>query len=121
MTHLPCRLGSNFSSKNALVFFLVLFVISSSLIAEPSARILFDFETKKALATWTNQNLDNYTEPAVDIELSDKHVTHGKHSLKLSYNGGLWPTVFSEEINIDDWQNEKILKADITLSRDAVA
>ena len=74
--------------------------------AQPPANeiILYDFEGAADLKTWSNLVLPatRDKEPPVNIALSTEHATAGKHSLKLTFNGGNWPTISTTRVT-DDW------------------
>jgi hypothetical protein len=90
--------------------------------AEPNpAKVLFDFEDPADLKAWSNLELPDakHKEPAAKIELSDEHATSGKHSLKITFAGGSWPTITSTQV-LDDWLPYQTFRADVTVSRPCV-
>src|SRR4051812_2507739 len=86
--------------------------------AEPKPAVkemmLFDFE-EEALKAWSNLTPADakVKDPDVKLERLDKHATSGKHSLKLTFAGGHFPTVTSAS-PIADWTGCKAFKADVT-------
>jgi hypothetical protein len=87
----------------------------------PADRVLFDFEDAAELKAWSNLEPPDakVKEPPVRIEPSTDHATSGKHSLKLTYAGGNWPTITTTPI-VDDWLPYQTFEADITASRPCV-
>src|SRR5262249_10189786 len=79
-------------------------------------RILFDFETREDVAAWSNLTLPKEKEPAIAIERVAEHATSGKHSLKLTFAGGTWPTLTTTRVP-DDWTAFHTFLADVTVSR----
>src|SRR5437868_4753258 len=71
---------------------------------EPAGRLLFDFEAPADLKAWSNLELPDAKdkEPAVKMEIVADHATSGKHSLKLTFAGGRWPTITTTQVP-DDW------------------
>jgi hypothetical protein len=88
---------------------------------EPANKVICDFEDPADLKVWSNLALTGAKEkePLVKIERSTDHATSGKHSLKLTFAGGLWPTVTTESVS-QDWLAFKTFKADVTVSRSCV-
>jgi hypothetical protein len=84
-------------------------------------KVLFDFEQPGDLKAWSNlESPDGKAkEPPVRIEQSTEHATSGKHSLKLTFAGGSWPTITTTQV-LDDWLPYKTLHADVTVSRPCV-
>lgn len=85
----------------------------------PKDVILFDFEDPADLKAWSNLELPKAKEPPVQIERVTENATSGKHSLKLTFAGGRWPTITTTQI-LDDWGPYQSLKADVTVSRPCV-
>jgi hypothetical protein len=77
-----------------------------------------DFESESDIAIWENLVLPDpkQQEPAVKIEPSTEHATHGKQSLKLTFAGGVWPTITTAKVD-DAWLNFKTFHADVYASR----
>src|SRR5262245_42573195 len=69
----------------------------------PAEVVLFDFE-EADLKDWSNLELPDakLKEPAAKIALSTDHATSGKHSLKITYAGGRWPTITTTKVP-EDW------------------
>ena len=78
--------------------------------------LLFDFEDPADLKSWSNLELPKDREPPIKLELSAEHATSGKHSLKLTFAGGRWPTITTTNIQ-GDWLPYKTFQADVTVSR----
>jgi len=87
----------------------------------PADKLVFDFEDPADVNGWSNLALEGAKEkePPAKIERSTDHATSGKHSLKLSFAGGLWPTATTESVS-QDWLEFKTFKADVTVSRPCV-
>ena len=88
---------------------------------EPKEILLFDFERPADLKAWSNLVLPGTKdkEPSVKIELSAENATRGKHSLKLTFAGGRWPTITTTEV-LEDWMPYWTFRADVTASRDCL-
>ncbi len=88
---------------------------------DPAVKVVYDFEDPADLKGWSNLTLAGAKEkePVVKVERSTDHTTSGKHSLKLTFAGGLWPTVTTESVT-QDWLAYKTFKADVTVSRSCV-
>jgi hypothetical protein len=85
----------------------------------PREKLLFDFEAPADLDAWSNLSLPGGKEPAVRIERSAAHATSGKHSLKLTFAGGTWPTVTTTNV-LADWAPYQTFRADVTVERPCV-
>ncbi|WP_020471025.1 DNRLRE domain-containing protein [Zavarzinella formosa] len=87
----------------------------------PPEKSLYDFENEADLKTWANLELPDAKdkEPPVKFELSGDHATSGKHSLKLTFAGGLWPTITTTQVT-QDWLAYKTFKADVFADRHCV-
>jgi hypothetical protein len=88
---------------------------------EPKDLILFDFEKAGDLKAWTNLKLSGarFKEPAAKIERSTARASSGKHSLKITFAGGAWPTLTTTRVPAD-WSAWHTLKADVWVSRPCV-
>lgn len=88
---------------------------------KPADKVLFDFEDPADLKAWSNLDAPDakVKEPPVKIELATEHATAGKHSLKLTFAGGNWPTITTTQV-LDDWLPYQTFTADITVSRPCV-
>jgi hypothetical protein len=97
------------------------FLCSTPLVAAPPVpdKILFDFEDEAEVKAWTPLELPKSKEPAPKIEQSTENATSGKHSLKVTFAGGEWPTITTAKIP-DDWMAWETFKADVTVSRACV-
>jgi hypothetical protein len=120
------RLHAQLTPTRAFVGFLT--ILSLGLLSfaddkkpEPKETLLYDFEDEADLKAWSNLELPDakLKEPPVKIELSTDHATHGKHSLKLTFAGGKWPTVTTTQV-LDDWMPYWTFRADVTASRTCV-
>ena len=90
--------------------------------ADPAGeKVVYDFEDPADLSTWSNTTPADakQKEPPAKIEQSAEHGTSGKHALKLTFAGGLWPTVSTAAVS-QDWLAFKTFKADVTVSRPCV-
>jgi hypothetical protein len=89
--------------------------------AAPAEKVLFDFENEADLKAWSNLALPDAREkePPVRLERVAEHATSGKHSLKLTFAGGHWPTITTTQV-LDDWLPYQTFKADVTVSRPCV-
>src|SRR5262245_48544345 len=87
----------------------------------PPERLLFDFESPSDLKAWSNLALPNTKtqEPEVRLELVAEHATAGKHSLKLTFAGGTWPTVTTAAVH-GDWLPYQTFLADVKVRRPCV-
>lgn len=122
----------------AMGILLVSLLVAQTQSAEPATKqakpereqLLFDFENADDAKAWTNLELPDpadketkkpvkHSEPAAKIELSNEHATSGKQSLKITFAGGKWPTVFTTKV-FDDWVPFESLRADVTVSRSCV-
>jgi len=84
-------------------------------------KVLYDFEDPAMLKSWSNLDLKPLLkpEPPVTFALSTDHATSGKHSLKLTFAGGEWPTIATTEVT-QDWFTYLTFKADVTVPRTCV-
>ena len=90
--------------------------------AEPAAeKHLYDFEAADDAKAWSPLVLPGAKEqePPVKIDLSTEGSASGKHSLKLTFAGGLWPTATTAQIS-QDWLAFKTFKATVTVGRPCV-
>ncbi len=83
--------------------------------------VLFDFEDPAEVQAFSNLELPDPAprEPAVQIGQSTEHASRGKHSLKLTYAGGHWPTITTTRVPAD-WMKYQTFQADVTVSRPCV-
>src|SRR5258708_4456067 len=94
------------SLRRILAMVLGTFISCSPAFAQPKPAeeiVLFDFEEQADLKAWSNLELPDAKskEPAAKIELSTDNATRGKHSLKLTFDGGRWPTVTTTQVPAD--------------------
>ena len=89
--------------------------------APARVQVLFDFEEAADVARWTNLQLPDAKtkEPPVRIERVAESATSGQHSLKLTFAGGTWPTVITNQVP-DDWNGWNTLQADVTATQPCV-
>jgi len=87
----------------------------------PEETLLFDFEEQADLKAWSNLELPDARrkEPAAKIEHSTENATRGKHSLKITFAGGRWPTITTTQVP-GDWMPYWTFRADVTASRHCV-
>jgi hypothetical protein len=105
-----------------MLAFLVAALCSCSVhAADPAGKVLYDFEDPAGLKAWENLELkgSKEKEPPVKMELSDEHAASGRHSLKLTFAGGQWPTVTTTDVT-QDWLAFKTFRADVYAGRSCV-
>jgi len=93
--------------------------------ATAEEKVLFDFETDADVAAWSHLKLENKKlpgadEPGTKVELSTEGATSGKHALKITFQGGRWPTVTTAALPVtENWVAQKFVtfKADVTVTR----
>lgn len=103
---------------------LALVVVPSALsrAADPPAeKVVYDFDDFAGVKAWANSlhTEGGGKEPPVKVEQSTDHAAAGKHSLKLTFAGGRWPTVGTDAVS-QDWLAFKTFKADVTAGRSCV-
>src|SRR5690242_15924833 len=78
-------------------------VDSTAFAEQPKDLLLFDFEKAVDLKAWTNLDLSGakVKEPAAKIERSAAKASSGKHSLKITFAGGTWPTLTTTRVPAD--------------------
>jgi hypothetical protein len=96
-----------------------------ALLGGPSASetMLFDFEEAQDAGRWAAMKLPEAKSDSPDpaVELSDDHVTSGKHSLKITFHGGFWPAVACDRIAAPgDWKEYLTLRADVSVDRPCI-
>jgi hypothetical protein len=101
-----------------VAFFLWLVLTPGAFGRESPTRLLFDFEEPTDVAAWSNLVLPDkkLAEPPAKIEFAADHATSGKHSLRITFNGGRWPTITTTNVPAD-WMPYWTFKADVTASR----
>jgi hypothetical protein len=110
--------------KLSRIILLLTFLPIAGAVAAPDLKpavpdkLLFDFEDPGDLKAWSHLELPGAKtkEPAAKWELSTEHATSGKHSLKITFAGGRWPTVTTTQVP-EDWMPYWTFKADVTASR----
>jgi hypothetical protein len=94
--------------------------------ARAEDKVLFDFEDAAALKDWSALALDEKSklpgahEPAAKWELSTEGATSGKQALKITFDGGKWPTLTTTAVPLaENWVAQKFqtFKADVTVTR----
>jgi hypothetical protein len=108
--------------KVACLAVLALWVIGLTAVAdEPKELLLFDFEEAADLEAWANLELPDarVKEPTARLERSTDNATSGKHSLKITFGGGAWPTLTTKSVPAD-WDAWHTLKADVAVGRPCV-
>ena len=103
---------------------LLLTALLSVFVQDAGDRVLFDFEKPEDAERWSNlQILDPSTadrriqkEPNATWSLSKDNATSGAHSLKVTFDGGRWPTITTALLG-EDWMGFHRLCADITVTR----
>ena len=88
-------------------------------------KVLFDFEDDAAVKDWAplaieGMKVPGAKEPAAKLELSTEGATSGKRALKVTFEGGRWPTVTTAAAPVaENWIALKFqtFKADVTVSR----
>lgn len=101
---------------------LVFFTLDTAHAADDApSKLLYDSEDAADVKVWSNLVLEKAKdkEPPVKIERSTEHATSGKHSLKLTFAGGAWPTVTTEAVT-QHWLAFKAFRADVTATRPCV-
>ncbi len=97
--------------------------LASTAAQEPAKeKLIFDFEDAADLKAWSNLVPDakeKDKEPAVKIEFVAEKATSGKQSMKLTFAGGIFPTVATEQV-AQDWLAYQTFQADVTVSRPCV-
>ncbi len=87
-------------------------------------RVLFDFEKPEDAQRWSNLVITDPStadkrirkEPPAKWELSPENATSGSRSLKVTFEGGQWPTI-TTALPAEDWMTYTHLTADITVTR----
>lgn len=87
-------------------------------------RILFDFEKPEDAEPWSNMQIPDPAsadprtrkEPPAPWALSTQHATSGSHSLKITFDGGRWPTI-TTALPPEDGMSYPRLTADLTVTR----
>ncbi|MDB5307375.1 MAG: hypothetical protein JWO38_1577 [Gemmataceae bacterium] len=104
-----------------LISILIIPVCSVPAADEPADRVQYDFEAPADVKAWSNLEPAGARdqEPPARIEQSTDHATAGKHTLKLTFAGGRWPTVTTDQVT-QDWLSFKTFKADVTVGRSCV-
>ena len=86
---------------------------------KPAEQISYDFEGPGDLESWSNLEIPKAEEPGAKIELSTEHATSGKQNSRLTFAGGQWPKVTTEQVS-QDWHRFDTFEADVTASRPCV-
>lgn len=83
------------------------------------ALLLFDFEDDAEVAAFASLELPGVKEPPARVERSAEHAASGKHSLKITFQGGRFPAVVTTRVPAD-WEAYHTFRADVTVSRPCV-
>jgi hypothetical protein len=106
--------------KPLILSCVALLLLQAAAHVQPPAKtkLLYDFEDAADRKAWANLVLPaaKDKEPPIQIELSPEHATFGKQSLKLTFNGGTWPTVSTTQVG-EDWLAYPIFEADVFAPR----
>jgi hypothetical protein len=81
--------------------------------------VLFDFEDPAEVKAFAPLQLPKGKEPAPQFTQAATHATSGKHSLKITFDGGKWPTIITTKVP-DNWDDYQSFHADVTVSTDCV-
>src|SRR5262245_4485027 len=102
------------------VFAIALVLVGSTAI-KAEERVLFDFEDAAEGKVWTNLEPPDVKqkEPPARAEIVAEHATSGKHSLRITFAGGNWPTLSTTRVP-DDWSTWNTFHADVTAGRDCL-
>src|SRR4051794_34914836 len=103
----------------AFALLLPMILVAGAADAPPPPKKLFDFETAGDLAAWSSLALPGAKEPPIRLQRDSANATSGKHSLKLTFAGGLWPTATTTRV-LDDWTAYQTFRADVTVKRPCV-
>ncbi len=102
----------------------LLALLLSVCVQDAGDRMLFDFERPEDAERWSNLLIKDpasadrriQKEPAATWLLSTENATSGSHSLKITFDGGRWPTI-TTALPPEDWMGYHRLCADITVTR----
>ncbi|HVR87397.1 MAG TPA: hypothetical protein VMU54_23935, partial [Planctomycetota bacterium] len=97
------------------------------LVQDAGERVLFDFEKPQDADRWSNLEIADPAsadrrrekEPPATWSISTENATSGSHSLKVTFDGGRWPTL-TTALDPEDWTGYHRLCADITVTRPCV-
>lgn len=108
----------NMRTRIGLLFALAL---SGAAPARADDLLLFDFEEAADIEAWTNLEPEGTgtKEPAARIERSTDMASSGKHSLKITFGGGAWPTLTTTSVT-SDWNPWETFEADVAVGRACV-
>src|SRR4051794_6000643 len=69
----------------------------------PAEKVAYDFEDLTGIKIWSQSVPPGAAskEPPVESEQSADHATAGKHSLKMTFSGGQFPTAATEGVSQD--------------------
>lgn len=81
--------------------------------------VLFDFEKETEFQTWRHLDLLKASEPRPRIEQTTENATSGSGCLKVTFDGGTWPTVISSQVP-GDWSEWHTFQADVIAPRQCV-
>src|SRR5262245_58178801 len=113
--------------RNKLSTFQGLLIVMAAAIAgadeksTPGERIVFDFEDPIEISAWSSAPVagnpaTKVKDPPPRFELSNDNATSGKHSLKITFAGGEWPTIATTRVPAD-WLTHQTFCADVIVPR----
>jgi hypothetical protein len=105
----------------SLLFALTIPIAGAAPATPVREQVLFDFEDAADLKAWSSLESPDAKakEPPVEMTRVADHATSGKHSLKLTFTGGSWPTITTTRVP-GDWLPYKTFHADVTVDRPCV-
>ena len=112
-------------SRSVFLVGMLIVVTLSGSAARAEEKVLFDFEGPADLANWSHLKLENKKLPGADepettLALATEGVTSGKQALRITFDGGRWPTVTTAAVPVsENWIARKFVtfKADVTVTR----
>lgn len=103
--------------RSSIASAMILLLASFAQAADERERVLFDFADKTSAKDWTPVKLPELKqeEPAPRVEITNR-------ALKLTFDGGDWPTVATTQIPVTgNWKEFQTLRAELTVERSSVA
>jgi hypothetical protein len=92
--------------------------------ADDRDQVLFDFADEAAVKDWTPQRMSELKteQPAPKVELATTKEDPAHKCLKITFDGGDWPTVGTTKIPVPgNWKQFQTLKAELTVDRPSIA
>lgn len=99
-------------------------LLRESLAADDKDQVLYSFADEATVKDWAPHKLPEVEKeaPAPKVEIVPAPKGPGGKCLKISFNGGDWPTVGTTKIPIQgNWKPFQTLKAELTVDRPSVA